>query len=492
MVSLFANNNGATADLRSCIAGSHPQYFHSPVSGNYAVSNELHSDEGRPDCIRCIQAGRKCDGYAIPKGRFDPGVALTPNSSIPTGLRTGPSFDSGYDQRAFHFFHSVTAPSLTIDYGASLWTSIVPRLCESEPSILHAMLAVSVAFEKLTSKESGKDPVITKNDPAVLKQYNKAIFILRKHLETRDQADLVTPLITCILFALLECIRGRNKVALMHLHQARKILAGLGDGRHIPKSKLDIIHEDIAPILIRCGVSSSLYGAYSLPVSTELATHFETSPFRSIHQVSSGFYIISEEAIRWRMLYKADRQRSDLLPTDFCYKIPSKSLPRPVLPNGRTAEQEQGLLKLRLSRWYSAFSIWLATSPARSKHRRSLLRLEVHWHTASAWVATALSDQETSWDSQLDRFSAIVRLCSEYLEYMEGGQETGKRKGSDKSSTASKTVKTPSAPTKPHVNRSRHPIQHRLLSRLVLSPVCFLSQQNVDIPKSGAQQLICS
>lgn len=363
------------------------------------------------------------------------------STSIPSPLRSGPAFESSNAHRSFHFYHAVTAPSLAVEYDASLWTSVVPMLCESEPSILHAMLAVSILSESLIHKRRKQHGKHRHEELLALQHYNKAISFLQKRLNGQEPAELVTSLIVSILFACLEFIWRRVKVAVLHLHQGRKILSSISVGQQISKSHLHLIHEEIAPILLRTGPATTLYGSYSLPVPPGPSTPFEIpSAFRSSKQASYSLHTILDDALRWRMLVKAGCQRAERLSTDFCYKIPVTSLPRADLGTDKAQQlKEQKVLISRLHAWYSALNEWHATSPKRSRPARSTLIFEIHWHTTTLWTATALCEEETGYDEQLDRFSAIVRLCTEYLEYT-GDLENGKQKPSRKPVPASETV----------------------------------------------------
>jgi hypothetical protein len=131
-------------------------------------------DETKPDCLRCIRTGRKCDGYAsslpiseasvtdnsnryppfAPRNRPPPSNLTQSMSSIVLRDSLQDFRGTKLEHRHLDFFYNQTAPSLARYFDSRFWNILVPQLACSEPSVQHAMIALA-SFHEHCNTENG-------------------------------------------------------------------------------------------------------------------------------------------------------------------------------------------------------------------------------------------------------------------------------------------------------------------------------------------------
>jgi hypothetical protein len=134
-------------------------------------------DEAKPNCVRCTSTGRKCDGYQAPVQKRSknsssshrrakssevaiinvadfipysqdlyhpqPQYCLTPNSVQDGFLCPPPFLDTGIDFRGLEYFHQQTGGPVSGSFDSSFWSSLVLQASHEDPTIQHAVLALS-------------------------------------------------------------------------------------------------------------------------------------------------------------------------------------------------------------------------------------------------------------------------------------------------------------------------------------------------------------
>ena len=186
-------------------------------------------DENRPSCTRCISSGRKCDGYGISEV-----VKLSADGSSAAGgiavLAPTFAFEGSYqERRAFDLFRTKITFQLSGDFDGWFWNTLLLQATHQEPAIRHAVLALSSLCEQYDTKEnisSKTPPYVTKEGPLALQQYNWAIAELTSAASKLGLAVDVC-LMTCMLFAYFEVIRGHHGSAMSHISSGVKILSEL-------------------------------------------------------------------------------------------------------------------------------------------------------------------------------------------------------------------------------------------------------------------------
>lgn len=171
-------------------------------------------DEAKPSCRRCTSTGRKCDGYEQIAHATNGGRNRTPDSSTSDfsldAVLCNPSTSiskCSREQRSFQFFLERTVTQFTTFFPSNLWTEIVLQVAYCEPSIRHAVFALSAFHEHFLEEHGAINKGGLVEDTAegsfALSQYNLAI---RKLVDPQSpvseislQAKVVN-LISCLMF----------------------------------------------------------------------------------------------------------------------------------------------------------------------------------------------------------------------------------------------------------------------------------------------------
>ncbi|KAM7186393.1 hypothetical protein V8F20_011394 [Naviculisporaceae sp. PSN 640] len=234
---------------------------------------KVKCDEGRPACARCITSGRVCEGYGIWGGgsrevegktpvadprRSGPSTAVTIRQAPPS---KPPKIKVRQDEAEWvEWFQSITVVLLQGPYKTSFWNSLVLRAGLDEPSIFHAMLAVGSLHKQITMgiRTPGPGGEPDSLEQFTLRQYNKAIYqLIQPQFTSRDRTVTRTALIACMLFVILEFLRGRISAGHRHLMCGMKLLPGL---IQYAGSNRESIDDDLVYIFTRVNMSALKLG----------------------------------------------------------------------------------------------------------------------------------------------------------------------------------------------------------------------------------------
>jgi hypothetical protein len=360
--------------------------------------------------MRCTKTGRKCDGYLDPKSitrsrRRSSGQA--PHSSL-SYIYEWASQD---EKRSFHFFQHVTAPTLSGDFDAFFWRVLVLQICQTEPAVKHAVLAVSSLHEGMLQETHTVTPYTSgsSRQSFALHQYNKAITCMLDQMTEADAKPL-GPLLTCILFVCIEFMQNKDKESLIHLEQGRQILAQLERKASSTTPEMDMIKQHLVPMYTRLSLTSFMFGGNPVPIPSKLKI-LQDIPcvFESIDEAQYCLYDFMDECLRLTRRTRLGRVATDVTPE--C---------------GRTLKQQQDRLMGKLAKIDVAWSLYQASKPTDSPQCPIKL-LSIHLHLNRICLATALSTKETDFDAYLPDFAAVVPLASAFLEETDRNISTDKK-----------------------------------------------------------------
>ncbi|GKU16438.1 unnamed protein product [Fusarium langsethiae] len=199
--------------------------------------------EEKPTCLRCKAGGYVCDGYEAKKAA--PSVKSR-TSSLPllaakrplvtntprTPLIQGNAMESNYYTYFFSNIigHLEISPSLNKDF----WNKTLLAPSKSNVCIRHAVLALGATYYQYAAG-SGQ-PLTVSLDRFILWHYNESISKLAYSHDTTP--DLSTILTCCILFIILESLRGDFEEAIRHLESGIKILSNHTPRTYLPNGQV--------------------------------------------------------------------------------------------------------------------------------------------------------------------------------------------------------------------------------------------------------------
>ncbi|KAJ4419459.1 hypothetical protein N0V85_001031 [Neurospora sp. IMI 360204] len=305
---------------------------------------------------------------------------------------------SSSEKRSFHFFQDVTAPCLSGDFDGAFWRVLVLQICESEPAVKHAVLAVSSLHEAMVRGAVAPYVDITDKQSFALFQYNKAISCLLDRMPDVDSRPLV-PLLTCILFVFVEFMQFKDVESLIHLQQGHQILSQLERKPSLRGNpEFEIIRNHIVPMYTRISLTLLMIGGDPTAIPVPLKTLIDVPmTFETIDQVRYALHDFMEECLRFTKKSKPAKYQ----------QVSPEEL--------RALEEEQDLLMRKLSRFNVAFSLFL------SRNQKLLPPgcvdlIEIHTKTIHIWISTALSTNETAFDDHISFFSAIIPRAAAFME----------------------------------------------------------------------------
>ncbi|KAI8201879.1 Aspercryptin biosynthesis cluster-specific transcription regulator atnN [Colletotrichum sp. SAR 10_65] len=367
---------------------------------------KVKCDETKPACLRCTKTGRKCDGYLTQKPASSNDDAGSPGSEV---ARLTPPISPFADwaagsreQRAFDFYRNFSAPAIFSDGsgGSTLWKKLVPHFCHAEPSIRHAVLAISSLHESLSQEKSadGGDTISSPKWAGVLsntfasEQYGKAL----KHLQEwkpSESAGVTVPLLACLLFICIEFMLGDERASQVHINQGRLILAQLDSS--IAGNDVSVIKKHFVPIYSRLSLASFLFGSNPAEIPSNLRSSSATNLyFASVDEAEVALYELIDDGLRFSNMAKGI--------------VYSRSTDDPQL---LTLQQQQGEILAKFNRWHVAFTVISAVEDAKRAGKLCLL----YYHTAKIWISTAMSPLETAYDDHIASFAAIIHISAELV-----------------------------------------------------------------------------
>ena len=160
--------------------------------------------EEKPSCKKCTSTGRTCDWYP----------AFLVHNCSPSSPAIAPLLQSGQERRSFDFFCQCTVFQLGGVYGSDFWQRLVLQVTQHESSIRHAVVALGAVHESYQNDGNASAMVDTE---FAFRQYSKAINALVEPIKNGKKQAADVTLMSCVLFVLLETLRGNHGAARAHL-----------------------------------------------------------------------------------------------------------------------------------------------------------------------------------------------------------------------------------------------------------------------------------
>lgn len=396
-------------------------------TANSNRTRHLKCDETPGACRRCTSAGFKCDGYDLERlsHKRNPNPCST-MALTEYQFRALLPDKTAEERRFFNYFHSFTIPMMNGWFDHRLWNSLVLQMCQSEPAICHAVVALSALQE--VSEVAGitilPEDMGNRTHRFALYQYNRSIENLRARMYSNDPQVRSTVLLCCLLFIAFELMRGRLDEAITHLHNGLHILGTKKLDYHSLYQKHPAAEQDIERSLAAAMVHLDLQGA-----------HFgfsETHEALDIPTLEKGYASAGPGPERFHSIQDGCfmRDRAFLhfcLWTAFCDSLSAAEI---------EAEQdvlirEQKKQLLQLANFGSALDQLeqklYAEGPVADKDRRSLEVLRMH--QKGLFLITEISlikSDEVIRDLYADRFSEVVDMAAKITA---GVQSTAREAG---------------------------------------------------------------
>ncbi|KAE8355633.1 hypothetical protein BDV28DRAFT_155245 [Aspergillus coremiiformis] len=186
-------------------------------------ARHVKCDETPGACRNCTSSGRACDGYDLQ--RLPP---LTRSRKKTPGFRLLPEVGCGI---RWHY----TIPTLAGFFSSVLWEKLVLQMSYAEPAVYHAAVALSAIHQDVEMYGMPLPGQELDNTwhKFTMEQAGRSYAILNERHFSQDPRLREVMLLCCLLFVLLELLRGRYDDAFQHLEGGLRILHELKAQRQL-------------------------------------------------------------------------------------------------------------------------------------------------------------------------------------------------------------------------------------------------------------------
>jgi len=294
------------------------------------------------------------------------------------------------------------------------WSKLVLQLSHTEPSVRHAVSAISFIYRDIESSLQYASEHVVAN-PEAQNEWDKAVKSLSVRIEAQPQSILV-PLVCSLLFTCVEFLRGNNNHAMLHAQSGLKILGAyhhryevagpLDSGRSshnklrfVPE-ELTTIEEHVIPTFSRLSLLCTLTGEPRGP-----ALYHSTADGRSPHEDLND-----------------SRRRLYDLSNAFAGFI-NETHPKAHMFNiGIEDFAKQARLQVKLAEWYEQLTELLERMQAARKpvKEEALYLLLTHYKVLYIWIRVCTTAGEMATDAFLAEFEELVQYA-ERITYTGSG-----------------------------------------------------------------------
>ena len=239
------------------------------LSNSPSKKRRKKCDETEPACQRCTVAGFVCDGYAsAPLKKWQtsnaPVLAAKPNQTACSSR--GPLIINlprtllvpGYPLEAYYYTHFFTNTIHDMEISESLnknfWQKAFQGPSQNVSCVRHAVMALGAVHWQFTTCHHNRPSNL---EAFTLSHYNDAISGLIHERGSADESatDLVTILTCCVLFAILESLRGNFSEAIRHIRSGTQLIATHKPSTYLPNHDI----EELAAIFHAIGSQVGLF-----------------------------------------------------------------------------------------------------------------------------------------------------------------------------------------------------------------------------------------
>ncbi|KAH7347968.1 hypothetical protein BKA66DRAFT_447590 [Pyrenochaeta sp. MPI-SDFR-AT-0127] len=300
----------------------------------------IKCDESTPSCLKCIQAGWKCDGYTTLK------LARGNNNTIIRASMTSAHSITSYsipfripgsqkDRQIFHYLCVQGSSEIAGSLDSGFWSRTVLQESHQEPVVLKALISLgSLHLDYTTTTTPGN--IVAKSE--TLAAYGRALRALQKRLQKPDPETFKASLVCCVLFFCFEATLGNSNAALNHLESGLKLLSSYRQVHGYEKIE-DI--RDLSHIFERLDLQATLFNDGRVPF-LDLVADDDLSFTPAAERISR-----LDDA--YRPLLRLQHWLSRFLTKNMAYKF----LQKEDIPDHILVEKEQ--IVRQMNSWMSKF-----------------------------------------------------------------------------------------------------------------------------------------
>ncbi|RDW65855.1 uncharacterized protein DSM5745_09594 [Aspergillus mulundensis] len=155
--------------------------------------------------------------------RKDKGQLQSLPLEITDGFRWAVTTD---ERRCYSYFQHYTVPTLSDSFDSRLWQEVLCHMSQSDPAVYHAVIALSAVHQDSETHGMPLPGQDLKNEWHLfaLEQCGRSFALLSRRQSSQDPRFREVMLICCLLFVMIQLLRGQYDDAFLHLQSGLKVL----------------------------------------------------------------------------------------------------------------------------------------------------------------------------------------------------------------------------------------------------------------------------
>ncbi|PWY96043.1 hypothetical protein BO94DRAFT_507503 [Aspergillus sclerotioniger CBS 115572] len=175
-------------------------------------------DETPGQCTNCTSTKRQCEGYDTVHVQWSPNDR-SGSFRLPQ-LTTGVSSLTSAERQGILYFQHSTIPTLIGFYDSPLWERLSLQICQEEPAVCHASIALSAVHRGFPLAGSLQEEWYR----FAFEQLDRSFRLLINRRASQDPQFTNVVLLCCLMFVALEFMVGEYENAFRHLRGGLHIL----------------------------------------------------------------------------------------------------------------------------------------------------------------------------------------------------------------------------------------------------------------------------
>ncbi|KIV80886.1 hypothetical protein PV11_08353 [Exophiala sideris] len=366
-------------------------------------NRRVRCDEERPNCQRCIKAGRSCEGYRliVVDGTF----SVLSRKNHPLHVNSSDTLLSAFrateqEWQAYGVYIQNAASLNAGAFNADIWKKLIIQMAHTDATVRNAVFALGNLFRHSKDADSPHISACScTNCLQAIRSYNKSISSFSKHRAQDGPTSVNVALASCALFIVFEVYRMHDSNGIALINKGSNLL--LEYLRKASDTEQRSIDPTILNLFQRLRVSSAMFG---FPLSEPRidqdvhAEYLHGQIFDRLETARDTLHQIMAAARALRMC--AFRALVEMLPSDA--SATSLDLLR----------HDRDQIMLRLEAWRKAFEEIkesIGAQPWSSCLPTSVLW--AHFSITKVYTETSLDLSQSCYDAYYETFEEIVHVA---------------------------------------------------------------------------------
>lgn len=262
----------------------------------------MKCDETKPNCNRCVSAGRVCRSSRSPSPQAgDPSEPTRQVQYASSDWLATPT-----EKRSFQFFLTHAGRQLGGFFEGQFWSREVLQAAVRYPAIRHLVVALGVTYEGF--ERSGSGTAAEEDIRFALQQCNHSIKYISQLKDSATASDKPDEAMGCtitvaILFTIFNCLQGQTAQAIKHIRSGLRVLQALESYQEQHK-KTSALAFPVPLAQLRL-LLTGLYAQVRAMINDEAFEEWDRDPLSSTVQPVARYMSLSEARCHVESLFNS-------------------------------------------------------------------------------------------------------------------------------------------------------------------------------------------